>query len=102
MPAFAGRTLIVPNPCTPSLSDYPTIWIQLREAAGGRSERGAIQWNRVSWFPTNLSPTALVVSKPREPIVGTVRRGKSNGAATRWGYSIRHPSVFCSQQQAKA
>ena len=31
----------------------------------------------------SLSPTALVVSKPRERNVGTVRRGKSNRAATR-------------------
>jgi hypothetical protein len=32
----------------------------LREAAGGRSERGAIQENRASRFRTNLSPTAVV------------------------------------------
>ena len=30
------------------VSEWPTIWTQLREAAGGRSERGAIQGNRAS------------------------------------------------------
>jgi len=29
-------------------SGLPTIWTQLRDAAGGRSERGAIQGNRAS------------------------------------------------------
>jgi hypothetical protein len=30
------------------VSGLPTIWTQLREAADGRSERGAIQGNRAS------------------------------------------------------
>jgi hypothetical protein len=39
------------QPLTGSLhirEGLPTIWTQLREAAGGRSERGAIQGNRAS------------------------------------------------------
>jgi hypothetical protein len=30
------------------VSEWPTIWTQLREAADGRSERVPIQGNRVS------------------------------------------------------
>ena len=71
--------------CPAHISGLPTIWTQLREAATGRAESAgfAIQGNRASRFRTNLSPTALVISKPPERNVGTVRRGKSNRAANR-------------------
>jgi len=53
-------------------------------------------------IPHQSVSAAQVVSEPRERNVGTLRRWKSNGAAARWGYSRRHPPVFCSLPQPKA
>ena len=41
---YAAKWIVPPN----LTSGWPTIWIQLHEAAGGRSERVAIQGNRAS------------------------------------------------------
>jgi hypothetical protein len=58
------------------------LWTQLREAAGGRFERGAVQENRASSIRANLSVTALFVLKPGE----CKRRDRST-----WGTKTGRP-----------
>jgi len=41
LPEWRNRPRVIPK-------RWATIWTQLREAAGGRSERGAIEGNRAS------------------------------------------------------
>jgi hypothetical protein len=83
------------------LSEWTTIWTQLREAAGGRSERGAIQGNRASWFRTNLSPTA---QNPASATSGPFDVGRVTGRPLDEDtqYGIRQFSARSSNQKHKS
>jgi hypothetical protein len=85
-----------------STSGFPTIRTQLREAAGGRSERGAISGKSRLMIPHQSVAHCPGRLKTVERNAGTFDVGKVTGRPLDEDTQSTASPVFRSQQQPKA